>query len=199
MPDKPNVLLIGCGSFPTGELTKAAEEFIRQGWQVQVVLTPTGRKFAEAAGVVKDLERLTGSQVLSDYAFPLPPGAANPARPDIDIRKVSAVLVAPATVDFISAVHAGTQPDLALGVTIEAMGAEMPVVFVPYTNAVHWNSPPIRRNVEEMKGWKGVEFVELALHQPRSTERLVIPWEQVVQYTVGLAHVRTAEQPGLTG
>ena len=138
-----------------------------------MLTTPAGRKFAYLAV----LERLTGHPVRSAYK--------NPGEPDV-LPGADAIIVAPATVNTINKWAAGICDTLALGILVEAIGKELPIVAVPFTNRAHAAHPAFAENLAKLRSW-GVEVLLgpdlTALPDPGTGEgRLeLFPWPKAIE------------------
>jgi phosphopantothenoylcysteine synthetase/decarboxylase len=129
--------VIVCGAGPAsraGTLVKLAQQ---RGWRVQVIATPAGLGFVDAA----DLEALTGSAVRSAYRSPGEPRSL----------KADAVIVAPATYNTISKCALGISDTYALGILAEAVSLPIPVVILPFVNSALADRSPFRRSVDWLR------------------------------------------------
>jgi len=137
--------VIACGAPPArdvGELVRLAQ---RDGWDVCVLASPSGRKFTDVAA----LERLTGHPVRSEYK--------NPGEPDV-LPPPDAIIVAPATVNTINKWGAGICDTLPLGILVEAIGKRLPIAALPVTNPEHAAHPAFAENLARLRSW-GVTVV----------------------------------------
>jgi len=137
--------VIVCGAPPArdaGELVRLAQ---RDGWDVCVLASPSGRKFTDVAA----LERLTGHPVRSEYK--------NPGEPDV-LPPPDAIIVAPATVNTINKWGAGICDTLPLGILVEAIGKRLPIAALPVTNPEHAAHPAFAENLARLRSW-GVTVV----------------------------------------
>jgi hypothetical protein len=130
--------LIACAVPPTREVHRLVSLAQEQGWDVCVLTTPSGRRFAD----VEALERLTGHSVRSEYK--------NPDEPDV-LPEADAVIVAPATVNTINKWAAGICDTLALGILVEAIGKGLPLVALPFSNYAHAAHPAFIENVGKLR------------------------------------------------
>ena len=167
------VYIIACGAPPTrevGQLVRLAQE---DGWDVCALTTPSGRMFAD----IIDLEQLTGHPVRSDYK--------NPGGPDV-LPSPDAIIVAPATVNTINKWGAGICDTLALGILVEAIGKQLPIVAMPFTNRAHAAHPAFPEYIDKLRSW-GVTVLfgpdVYPLHDPGtgSSYLHLFPWEQAAQ------------------
>lgn len=165
---RPVLYAVACGSPLAGHLGRLVALAQQGGWQVWVVLTPDGRKFADADALAEQ----TGHPVRSEFRAPAEPDLAPPA---------DAIVVAPATVNTINKWATGIADTLALGLLIEAYGLAVPTVAVPYTNTAMAVHPAFRDNLNRLRSW-GVRVLfgddVLLLPHPGSGARLAakFPW-----------------------
>ncbi len=145
--------VIACAAPPAAEVARLVRLAQERGWDVCVLTTPSGRRFADPAA----LERLTGHPVRSEYK--------NPGEPDV-LPEADAIIVAPATVNTINKWAAGICDTLALGILVEAIGKGLPVVAVPFTNRAHAAHPAFAENIARLRSW-GVTVLFDRDAQPR--------------------------------
>ena len=111
----------------------------KAGAEVDVVMTPAAQEFVGAI----TFEALTGR--------PVHTGLFDPGRA-LDhiklVRDAAAVVVAPATADFIARAAAGQANDL---LTACLLAASCPVLIVPAMNDHMWAHPQTQRNVEHLR------------------------------------------------
>ncbi|WP_422773897.1 flavoprotein [Plantactinospora sp. WMMC1484] len=164
--------VLACGSplaRHVGRLVTCAQ---REGWDVCVVLTPDGTKFADAPA----LGRQTGHPVRSTYK--------NPGDPDV-LPAADAMIVAPATVNTINKWAAGIADTLALGLLVEGLGKGLPIVAMPFTNSAMAAHPAFLASLARLRDWDvTVLFGDqvMPLHAPGTGERHLesFPWEMAV-------------------
>lgn len=161
--------IIACGSpaaHRVGVLVGLAQ---RDGWDVCVVTSPDGRKFVD----VPALAAQTGHPVRSTFKSPGDPDVL----PDAD-----AIVVAPATVNTINKWAAGIADTLPLGLILEGQAKGLPIVALPYTNAVMARHPAFRESLDRLRGWGiTVIFNDQVVHLPQAGEIEPglddIPWQ----------------------
>ena len=176
--------VIACGAPPTAEVASLVSLAQQHGWDTCVLTTPAGLKFADLAV----LERLTGHPVRSEYK--------NPGEPDV-LPGADAIIVAPATVNTINKWATGICDTLALGILVEAIGKELPIVAVPFTNWAHAAHPAFAENVARLRSW-GVEVLfnpDLSvLPDPGTPEGQLqpFPWRRALEALEG----RVTSPPG---
>lgn len=164
--------VIACAAPPTADVAKLVTLGQQRGWDVCVLATPSGRRFADVAA----LEELTGHPVRSEYK--------NPGEPDV-LPPADAVIVAPATVNTINKWAAGICDTLALGILVEGIGLGLPIVAVPATNRAHAAHPAFVQNVAKLRSW-GVNVLSgpdvFPEHDPGTGDSYVhlFPWQQAI-------------------
>lgn len=114
--------MIVCAAGPAGEVGRLITLAQGRGWDVQVVATPSALAFLG----IPELELQTRRPVRSEYRSP---GAPRSPRAD-------AIIVAPATFNTINKFANGISDTYALGILAEAPGLGIPVVILPFVNAV---------------------------------------------------------------
>ncbi|MEV4370721.1 flavoprotein [Nonomuraea sp. NPDC049637] len=129
--------VIVCAAGPAGDVARLVVPAQEEGWDVQIVATPSALGFVD----VPELERLTGRPVRSRYRSPHEP---RPPRAD-------AIIVAPATYNTINKFAMGVADTYALGLLAEAPGLGIPVVVLPFVNRALAARAPFRRSVEELR------------------------------------------------
>lgn len=156
-----------------------ARQLTQAGAEVDVVLTRSAREFVGAI----TFEALTGRPVLTEL---LEPGRA------LDHIKVPraahAVVVAPATADFLARAVHGHADDL---LTASLLAASAPVLLVPAMNDHMWAHPQVRANVERARGI-GYHILEpaegpLAVGEGSGPGRMPEP-EVIVEHVARLLH-----------
>jgi hypothetical protein len=181
-PRRPVLYAIGCGSPPTRHLDRLVALGQADGWEVCVVLTPDGRKFADEPA----LARQTGHPVRFTYK--------NPGEPDV-LPAPDAMIVGPATVNTVNKWAAGITDTLALGLLVEGQAKGLPIVAMPYTNTVMATHPAFLAGLDRLRDW-GIRVVfgeaVLPLPLPGDGQRQAehFPWAR------GLAELRTRRPAG---
>lgn len=165
---EPVLYVIACGSSLARDVGRLVELAQADGWDVCAVVTPDGSKFVDVAA----LERQTGHPVRSRYK--------NPDEADV-LPEAEAMIVAPATVNTVSKWAAGIADTLALGLLVEAIGKNLPLVAMPFTNVAMAAHPAFRESMDRLRGW-GVTVLfgdeVMPLHPPGTGERFRdrFPW-----------------------
>lgn len=145
--------VVVCGAGPAAEAGTLVELALADGWSVLVVATRSALPFLD----VDALEARTGRPVRSAYGVPGQPRQASAAT-------ATAVLVAPATFNFVNKLAAGIADDYALGVVAEAIGMGKPIAVLPWVNDALANRAPFRRAVADLRE-EGVTVI-YGTHEP---------------------------------
>ena len=164
--------VIVCGSPASRGVGEAVRLAQSDGWDVCVVASPDGLKFID----VPALTELTGHPVRHHYKYP--------GDPDV-LPAADALLVAPATVNTVNKWAAGIADTLALGLIVEAVGRNLPIVALPFTNEAMARHPAFPRSIAALREW-GVTVLfgkgELPPFAPGTGESFVdaFPWRLAV-------------------
>ncbi|MEU4347153.1 flavoprotein [Streptomyces sp. NPDC023838] len=148
---RPVLHLVGCGSRPTGDLPEFAAALGAADWDSYVITSPTGRRFVD----IEAAERRSGLAVRWEF---------DPDDP-VELPPAQAVAIAPATFNTITKLAAGIADTLALAVTAEALGAGLPVIVAPWTNASLAGHPQYGRSIRILREW-GVRILPAEQSQP---------------------------------
>ncbi|TAH40204.1 MAG: bifunctional phosphopantothenoylcysteine decarboxylase/phosphopantothenate--cysteine ligase CoaBC [Betaproteobacteria bacterium] len=128
----------GVAAYKAAELVRLLG---KAGVDVHVVLTEGGARFVTPV----TFQALSGNTVWSDLWDARMPN--NMAHIDLG-RDADAILVAPATADFIARLVHGLADDL---LTTLCLARDVPLVVAPAMNRQMWDSPPTRRNVAQLR------------------------------------------------
>lgn len=145
---KRNILLGVTGSIAAYKAAELVRRLRDQGARVRVVLTPGG------AGFVTPLtfQALSGHPVRQSLLDP----EAESAMDHITLaRWADAVVVAPASADFLARLAAGLADDL---LTTLCLAATVPLLVAPAMNPAMWRAPATRDNVDRLRR-RGVRVV----------------------------------------
>ncbi|MQA86472.1 MAG: flavoprotein [Streptosporangiales bacterium] len=147
--------------------TASAHEFVSlaqgSGWDVRVIATPLGARFAD----IDRLSELTGDQVRSEFRLP----GDEPGLPSAD-----AVVVAPATFNTINKWAAGIADTFAVSLLCELTGFGVPILAVPMLKDALARHVAFARSIEVLKSMGiRVQFDPLAPPGARMP-----PWPQVL-------------------
>jgi phosphopantothenoylcysteine decarboxylase / phosphopantothenate---cysteine ligase len=138
---QPHHLLLGVtggiAAYKTAELIRL---LIKQGHTVQVVMTEAATHFITPT----TLQALSGNPVFKDS---WDTRIAN-AMPHIELsRPADAILVAPASADFIAKLAHGFANDL---LSTLCLARECPLLIAPAMNKQMWENPSTQRNIEQL-------------------------------------------------
>jgi phosphopantothenoylcysteine synthetase/decarboxylase len=156
----PVLYVIACGARPAGDLAPFVRFAQVQGWDVGVIVTPDGAKFADTG----HLAALTGHPVRMHYKQPDEPDVLPPA---------DAMVIAPATFNTLNKLAAGITDTLALGLVSEAVGLGLPVIAAAWAGAALAGHPAFQRSIAALRAW-GITV----LHEPGPGER-AFPWDEL--------------------
>ena len=144
-----NILLIATASVACYKAAEIVRRFRELGVGAQVMLTPDAQKMVGAA----TFRALTGKPVLADeWAAPDSPDGMDHIAA---VRQADALLVAPATADFIAKAAHGICDTLPLAAFA---AADIPKFISPAMNAKMWENPPNMRNIAQL-AQDGVVFL----------------------------------------
>ncbi|MDX9884394.1 bifunctional phosphopantothenoylcysteine decarboxylase/phosphopantothenate--cysteine ligase CoaBC [Thauera sp.] len=124
----------GIAAYKAAELVRL---LVKAGADVHVVLSEGGARFVTAV----TFQALSGNTVWTDLWDARMPN--NMAHIDLG-RDADAILVAPATADFVARLAQGRADDL---LTTLCLARDVPLVVAPAMNRQMWESPPTQRNV----------------------------------------------------
>ena len=127
----------GVAAYKAAELTRL---LVKGGAAVDVVLTEAGARFVTPV----TFQALSGRAVWRDlWAEDAPGGMAH-----IDLsRSADAILVAPATADFIAKLAHGHADDL---LSTLCLARDCPLLVAPAMNRQMWEQAPTRRNLQQI-------------------------------------------------
>ncbi|HEY7656068.1 MAG TPA: bifunctional phosphopantothenoylcysteine decarboxylase/phosphopantothenate--cysteine ligase CoaBC [Burkholderiales bacterium] len=137
---KKSVVLGVTGGVAAYKAAELARELARNGIDVQVVMTKA------AGGLVAPatFQALSGKPVYTDLWDPRI--ADNMAHIELS-RGKDAIVVAPATADFIAKLAQGLADDL---LSTLCLARECPLIVAPAMNRQMWDNPATRRNIERL-------------------------------------------------
>ncbi|MGH7696349.1 MAG: flavoprotein, partial [Gemmatimonadaceae bacterium] len=137
--DKRRILLGVTGGIASYKSAWLARLLTQSGAAVDVVLSRSAQEFIGAV----TFEALTGRRVFSELV------AAGHALDHIKLaQNAEAVVVAPATADFLARAASGQSADL-LGAVL--LATQAPVLLIPAMNDRMWVHPQTVRNVEHLR------------------------------------------------
>lgn len=128
----------GIAAYKTAELVRL---LVKQGHSVQVVMTEAATHFITPT----TLQALSGNPVFVDsWDQRIPNGM-----PHIELsRKADAILVAPASADFIAKLAHGFANDL---LSTLCLARECPLLVAPAMNRQMWENPATQRNIVQLQ------------------------------------------------
>ncbi len=129
----------GIAAYKTCELIRRLQD---EGATVQVIMTEAGTRFVSAL----TFQALSGRPVYTDaWSSPPQSGPAN-GMPHIDLsREADAIVVAPASADFIAQLASGQTANL---LATLCLARENPLLVAPAMNRQMWQNPATQRNIE---------------------------------------------------
>ncbi len=130
----------GVACYKAAELTR---ELVREGATVQVVMTDAAQQFITVA----TMQALSGRAVHTSQWDPREPNAM----PHINLsRQADAILVAPASADFIAQLAQGRAGELLALLCLARPTATCPLLVAPAMNREMWAHPATQRNVAQI-------------------------------------------------
>ncbi len=137
-----NRLLLGLtGGVAAYKAAELARMLIQSGVEVQVVMTQSACRFIGTA----TMQSLTGRPVFTDLWDDRV--ANNMAHIDLS-RNADAILIAPASADFISKLAHGLADDL---LSTLCLARKCPLLIAPAMNSQMWNHPATQRNLATLR------------------------------------------------
>jgi phosphopantothenoylcysteine synthetase/decarboxylase len=165
--------IISCAAPPARDVSKLISDAKELQWDTCLVATPSATKFLD----IPMLEKQTGHPVRHDYK--------DPGDPDV-LPGPDAIIVAPATVNTINKWGAGICDTLALGIIVEAIGKELPITALPFTNYAQAKHPAFGENIDKLRSW-GVDVLYgpdvYPLHAPGTGGKYLdqFPWHLTLE------------------
>lgn len=128
----------GIAAYKAAELVRL---LVKAGIEVQVVMTEAARHFITPV----TMQALSGRQVFTDmWDAAIPNGM-----PHIELsRQADAILVAPASADFMAKLVHGNADDL---LSTLCLARECPLLVAPAMNRQMWQNPATQRNVQQLQ------------------------------------------------
>jgi phosphopantothenoylcysteine decarboxylase / phosphopantothenate---cysteine ligase len=131
----------GVAAYKAAELTRA---LVKQNIAVQVVMTEAGREFITPV----TLQALSGRRVFTD----LWDASIDNNMAHIELsRHAQAILVAPATADFLAKLAHGLANDLLSTLCLARNAAACPLMVAPAMNREMWENPATQRNIAQLR------------------------------------------------
>lgn len=145
---RKSIVLGVTGGIAAYKAAQLVRDLQRQGVEVQVVMTRAAQGMVAPA----TFQALSGRTVYTDMWDPRIPDSM--AHIEIS-RGKDAIVVAPATADFIAKLANGLADDL---LSTLCLARECPLIVAPAMNRQMWENPATRRNVERLAR-DGVTFL----------------------------------------
>lgn len=145
---KKRALLGLTGGVAAYKAAELARLLIREGIEVQAVMTESARHFVGTA----TLQALTGKPVFTD----LWDASIGNSMAHIDLsRNMDVILIAPASADFIAKLASGIADDL---LSTLCLARDCPLLIAPAMNRQMWENPATQRNLSTL-GRDGVTIL----------------------------------------
>lgn len=128
----------GIAAYKSAELVRL---LVKQGMDVQVVMTEAAGHFITPV----TMQALSGKRVFTDmWDASIPNGM-----PHIELsREANAILIAPASADFLAKLVHGRADDL---LSTLCLARECPLMVAPAMNRQMWENPATQRNIEQLQ------------------------------------------------
>jgi phosphopantothenoylcysteine synthetase/decarboxylase len=160
----PTVLYLVISGAPAPEGLAALVKLCQEhGWQVVVVSTPMGMRFAD----ISRLEELTGEPVRCEYQMP----GTGKSMPPAD-----AVLACPLTFTSVNKLAGGIADNFAIGLICEMAGYGVPIVVVPHCKPQLASHPAFSQSVATLRQM-GMQVI---FNPDAPYERRMPSWRDVV-------------------
>ena len=131
----------GIAAYKVCELVRRLQD---EGASVQVVMTAGAQQFVTAT----TMQALSGRPVETDQWK----SSTGNAMPHIELtRKADAVIVAPATADFLAKLAYGLADDLLTTLVLARDRVRTPLLVAPAMNVEMWDNPATQRNVAQLR------------------------------------------------
>lgn len=135
----------GIACYKAAELCRA---LVKQGATVQVVMTEAAEHFITAV----TLQALSGRPVFTSQWDARTAGGVDNNMPHINLsREADAILVAPASADFMAKLLHGRADDLLSLMCLARPLDKVPLILAPAMNREMWSHPATQRNVEQLR------------------------------------------------
>ncbi|HRK37839.1 MAG TPA: bifunctional phosphopantothenoylcysteine decarboxylase/phosphopantothenate--cysteine ligase CoaBC [Burkholderiaceae bacterium] len=135
----------GIACYKAAELCRA---LVKAGTTVQVVMTDAAMQFITPV----TMQALSGRPVFSSQWDPREAGGVGNSMAHINLtREADAILVAPASADFMSKLLHGGADDLLSLMCLARPIDKVPLIVAPAMNREMWANPATQRNVAQLK------------------------------------------------
>lgn len=128
----------GIAAYKTAELIRL---LIKKDFSVQVVMTPAACEFITPT----TLQALSGNPVYTEL---WEPQSGNGMQHIEQVRDCDAVLIAPASADFLAKLANGLADDL---LSTLCLARDCPLLVAPAMNKQMWSNPATQRNVKQLQ------------------------------------------------
>lgn len=131
----------GIAAYKVCELVRRMQD---EGASVQVVMTVGAQQFVTAT----TMQALSGRPVETDQWH----STIGNAMPHIELtRNADAIIVAPATADFLAKLAYGMADDLLATLALARDRARTPLLVAPAMNVEMWDNPATQRNIAQLR------------------------------------------------
>ncbi len=135
----------GIACYKSAELCRA---LVKEGATVQVVMTEAAEQFATAV----TLQALSGRPVFTSQWDPRTSGGVDNNMAHINLsREADAIVVAPASADFMAKLVHGRADDLLSLMCLARPIEKVPLILAPAMNREMWAHPATQRNVKQLR------------------------------------------------
>ena len=135
----------GIACYKAAELCRA---LVKAGATVQVVMTEAAEQFMTAV----TMQALSGRQVFTSQWDARSAGGADNNMPHINLsREADAILVAPASADFMAKLVHGRADDLLSLMCLARPIETVPLILAPAMNREMWSHPATQRNIDQLR------------------------------------------------
>ncbi|MDM7943195.1 MAG: bifunctional phosphopantothenoylcysteine decarboxylase/phosphopantothenate--cysteine ligase CoaBC [Hydrogenophaga sp.] len=135
----------GIACYKAAELCRA---LVKAGATVQVVMTEAAEQFMTSV----TMQALSGRQVFTSQWDARSAGGADNNMPHINLsREADAILVAPASADFMAKLVHGRADDLLSLMCLARPIETVPLILAPAMNREMWSHPATQRNIDQLR------------------------------------------------
>jgi phosphopantothenoylcysteine decarboxylase / phosphopantothenate---cysteine ligase len=135
----------GIACYKAAELCRA---LVKAGATVQVVMTEAAERFITAV----TLQALSGRAVFTSQWDARTSGGVDNNMPHINLsREADAILIAPASADFMAKLIHGRADDLLSLMCLARPLDKVPLILAPAMNREMWAHPATQRNIEQLR------------------------------------------------
>ena len=135
----------GIACYKAAELCRA---LVKAGATVQVVMTEAAEQFMTAV----TMQALSGRPVFTSQWDARTSGGADNNMPHINLsREADAIVVAPASADFMAKLVHGRADELLSLMCLARPMESVPLILAPAMNREMWSHPATQRNIEQLR------------------------------------------------